>query len=64
MEEGNLFLPESFTGHFLISDAMVDQCLVPHRVQGVFKCLRAKLVRLRKRSMKKDINKMCNVLKL
>lgn len=40
--------PECFALHFLISDAVVDQCLVPHRVQGVFKCLAAKLVGLRR----------------
>lgn len=41
------YLPESFARHLLSSDAVVDQSLIPHRVQSGFKSLGAKLVRLR-----------------
>lgn len=41
-----LFSPESFARHLLVADAVVDQSLVPHGVQGVFECLGAELVGL------------------
>lgn len=41
-----LFSPESFARHLLVADAVVDQGLVPHGVQGVFECLGAELVGL------------------
>lgn len=43
-------LPESFSRHFVVGDAVVDQRLVPHGVQSVFQCLGAKLVGLRSRN--------------
>lgn len=44
-----LRVPERLPLHFIISDAMVDESLVPHRIQGGFKGLGAKLVSLRAR---------------
>lgn len=38
--------PQGFARHLLITDAVVDQRLVPHWVQGVFQGLGTKLVRL------------------
>ena len=43
-------LPESFSRHFVVGDAVVHQSLVPHGVQSVFKRLGAKLVGLRSRN--------------
>lgn len=47
------FSPESFARHLLVADAVVDQGLVPHGVQGVFECLGAQLVGLMGKNRKK-----------
>lgn len=45
--EAGWFSPESLAGHLVVGDAVVDQGLVPRRVQGGFQGLGAKLVGLR-----------------
>lgn len=55
--DGRRFSPQGFAGHLLVADAVVDQRLVPHGVQGVLQGLGAKLVGLegnKKKTKKKN----------
>lgn len=51
-------VPERLPLHLIIGDAVVDESLVPHGVQGGFKGLGAKLVSLRARREETHLSDM------